>query len=167
MTEKKSISTRFSVDADETYLVEWLLTPGILQWFPLSDRREIEDAARFWISFSKYNAALTALWDGKPCGLATLYLPAFRKISHQCLFAIIVSEEHRGKGVGTHLLKELMELAKDRFKIELLHLEVYDGNPAVNLYKKLGFVEYGYQRRFVKEGENHYLGKIMMQKRLF
>lgn len=160
------ISTRFSVESDEKLLVEWLLNPEILRWFPLSDRREIEDAARLWISYSKYNAALTALWNGKPCGLATLYLPVFRKISHQCLFAIIVADEYRGKGVGKKLLTDLAELAKERFKIELLHLEVYDGNPAIHLYKKLGFVEYGYQRRFVKERENHYLGKIMMQKRL-
>lgn len=165
MTSHK-ISTRFSLESDEKLLVEWLLNPEILQWFPLSDRREIEDATRLWISYSKYNAALTALWDDKPCGLATLYLPVFRKISHQCLFAIIVADEYRGKGVGKKLLADLMELAKERFKIELLHLEVYDGNPAIHLYKKLGFVEYGYQRRFIKEGENHYLGKIMMQKRL-
>ena len=126
----------------------------------------MEDAARLWISYCKIGATLTALWDGTPCGLATLYISPFRKLAHQCLLAIIVADGYRNKGVGTKLMSDLMVLAKEQFKIELLHLEVYDGNPAVHLYKKLGFVEYGYQRHFVKEGENHYLGKIMMQKRL-
>ena len=86
-------------------------------------------------------------------------------MSHQCLFAIIVDEKFRGKGIGAKLLRELMTLAKERFKLELLHLEVYQGNPAINLYKRLGFKEYGIHRRFMKD-KGRYLDKILMQKNL-
>jgi len=164
MSEK--ITIRPSEPSDERYLVEWLLKPGILHWFPLHDLREIEDASRLWISYTKYNAALTALWEGEVVGLSTLYLPIFHKLSSQCLFAIIVHEEFRGKGVGTKLMTELTKLAREQFKIELLHLEVYDGNPAIHLYQKMGFVQYGYQPNFVKEEDGTYRGNIMMQKRL-
>ena len=41
-----SLTIRFGEDADQRYLVEWLLQPGVLEGFPLSDLREIEDAAR-------------------------------------------------------------------------------------------------------------------------
>jgi putative acetyltransferase len=136
-----------------------------LEGFPLNDLREIEDAARIWISYSKQQAVLTALWDGVPCGIANLYLQPYQKMSHQCLFAIIVDEKYRGKGIGAKLLRELMTLAKERFKLEFIHLEVYQGNPAINLYKRLGFKEYGVHRRFMKD-QGRYIDKILMQKYL-
>lgn len=159
------IQIRDAVDSDQKCLVNWLSQKDVLRWFPLADSKEIEDAARIWLSYSKLNAVLTALWDGKPCGIANLYIQPFKKLSHQCLFAIIVDENYRGKGVGTKLLGDLIDLAKNQFSIEILHLEVYEGNPAIGLYEKLGFTEYGRQKRFVKEDGN-YLTKILMQKRL-
>ena len=159
------ISVRLAQDEDLQYLMKWLSLKEILKWFPMADEREIEDAARIWMSYTKQNAVLTALFDGKPCGVANLYIQPFKKLAHQCLFAIIVDEEHRGKGVGTLLLGELIELAKNRCSIEILHLEVYAGNPAIRLYERFGFTEYGRQKHFVKESDA-YLSKILMQKRL-
>jgi RimJ/RimL family protein N-acetyltransferase len=159
------IEIRLAEEGDEKYLVEWLLQPGILEWFPLFDLKEVEDAARIWMGYAKYHAALTAVYQGEPCGTATLYLNSYKKLAHQCLFAIIVEEKMRGKGVGTKLLSDLISLAKDKFQIELLHLEVYEGNPAIHLYRRFGFQEYGQQRHFAKS-DGRYLGKIMMEKQL-
>jgi RimJ/RimL family protein N-acetyltransferase len=162
---KDHLTIRFAEESDQQYLIDWLSQPGVLEGFPLNDIREIEDAARIWISYAKHHAVLTALWDGVPCGIANLYLQPYQKMSHQCLFAIIVDEKYRGKGVGAKLMRELMTLAKERFKLEFLHLEVYQGNPAINLYKRLGFKEYGVHRRFMKD-KGRYLDKILMQKYL-
>ena len=67
------LTIRLGEESDQKYLVEWLLQPGVLEGFPLSDLREIEDAARIWISYAKYEAVLIAEWDGVPCGIANLY----------------------------------------------------------------------------------------------
>jgi len=163
---KGPISVRITEEADQTYLIEWLQQPDVLQWFPLANLREIEDAVRIWMSYREQKAVLTALWDGVPCGSAVLYLHPFRKLAHQSLFAILVDEKYRGKGVGRRLLTELERVAKEERGIELLHLEVYEGNPAVHLYLKMGFTPYGKQRRFIKEPDGRYLDKIMMQKSL-
>ena len=160
-----SLTFRLAIDSDQKYLVDWLLQPGVLEWFPLADLREVEDAARIWVGYNKYDAVLTALWDSVPCGIANLYLQPYKKLAHQCLFAIIVDEKFRGKGIGSKLLQELMLIAKERFRIELLHLEVYVGNPAIRLYERLGFEVYGTQRHFVKDS-GKYLDKILMQKTL-
>jgi putative acetyltransferase len=160
-----SLAIRPAVPDDFADLVSWLQQPGVLRWFPLSDLREVEDAARIWLSSAPKGGALTALWEGVPCGSATLYLQPYQKLAHQCLFAIIVDEQRRGQGVGRALLTELMRRAKEELNIELLHLEVYEGNPAIHLYERLGFVRYGIERHFVKEGGT-YLSKIMMQQRL-
>lgn len=162
----KHLTIRFAEEGDRQYLVDWLLQPGVLEGFPLADLREVEDAAQIWLSYSKQHAVLTALWDNVPCGIANLYLQPYKKLAHQCLFAIIVDEKYRGKGVGKRLLQELMKLAKERFHLELLHLEVYANNPAIHLYKKLGFEEYGVHKKFLKTADGRYLDKILMQKRL-
>jgi len=49
-------------------------------------------------------------------------------MKHQCLFSMIVDESMRGKGIGGYLLDELMRVAKEKFGVEFMHLEVYDGN---------------------------------------
>lgn len=161
----EDVTIRLATLDDEKYLVNWLLEPGVLEWFPLHDLKEVEDAAKIWMSYAKYGAALTALYKGMPCGTATLYLNSYKKLKHQCLFAIIVEGEMRGKGVGTKLLEGLIDLATNTFKLELLHLEVYEGNPAIHLYERFGFKEYGKQRNFAKV-EGRYLKKILMEKKL-
>ena len=159
------VTVRMAQDMDYNHLVQWLSEPEILKWFPLNDKREIDDAARIWMSYIQQNAVLTAEVDGSPCGTANLYIQPFKKLAHQCLFAIIVDGKHRGKGVGTVLLENLIDLARNRCGIEILHLEVYEGNPAIRLYERFGFSEYGRQNHFVKE-DGMYRAKILMQKRL-
>jgi putative acetyltransferase len=157
------LSFRFTSNEDGPYLADWLTEPSILRWFPMYDAREIKDAVRIWISYSRIHAGLTAEWEGKPCGLANLYIQPFRKLAHTCLFSIIVQKKFRGKGVGKALIEELTKLAKTKFHIEILHLEVYKGNPAQKLYERLGFEEFGCQAQFIQEDQG-YLDKIFMQK---
>jgi ribosomal protein S18 acetylase RimI-like enzyme len=151
---------------DIKYIIEWLKDPNTLKWYPMYNEREIEDAARFWISFVKYGAVLTAYYNKKACGLINLYLQPYQKFKHQCLFAIVVKEGLRGKGIGSRLLEEIQTLAKNDFNIKFLHLEVYENNPAVNLYKRHGFVKFGEQKNFIKNLDGKYMSKIFMQKQL-
>lgn len=166
MGEMKGLEVRYTEVSDEPYLREWFSDPTILRWFPMAEPVEIEDTVQRWIGFSRFRCSLTAVYEGKPCGLATLYLMPYRKIAHQCQFGMIVKKEYRGKGVGSVLLNNLIHLAKEYFKIELLHLEVYYGNPAINLYKRFGFKEFGSQDRWVKESNGEYVGRIFMEREI-
>lgn len=159
------LSVRLGEEGDQKHLVEWLLQPGVLRWFPLYDLREIEDAARIWVSYWKQGALLTALWDGVPCGIANLYIQPYKKLAHQALFAIVVDERCRGRGVGTRLLTDLIAMGREKFHLKMIHLEVYEGNPAIRLYERMGFTRYGSQPHFIKEGDR-YLSKELMQKKL-
>ncbi len=165
MPSKSPLTIRLTHADDALPLSQWLSKSDILRWFPMYDVREIEDAVRIWISYSRLHAGLTAEWEGVPCGLANLYIQPFKKLAHTCLFSIIVKEDMRGKGIGKALIDELAKVAKEKFHIEILHLEVYEGNPAKKLYERLGFKEFGFQPKFIKEGD-HYIGKIFMEKYL-
>lgn len=161
----QEISLRSTQKEDAPFLTNLLSNPTTLPWFPMSTPIEIADAVRIWIGYSEIGAGLTALFENEPCGFANLYIQSYQKCKHTCLFAIVVKEEMRGKGIGTLLLKQLIELAKTTFQIEILHLEVYEGNPAEAFYRKMGFTQFGKQDHFTKE-KGLYKGKILMEKRL-
>lgn len=158
-------SIRLSIPEDVELFKRSLQAPDVLRYFPMYDMREIEDSARIWEIYCKKGASLTAVVDGIECGIAFLNLQVYKKFAHQCLITIIVDEGYRNQGVGTALLQELFKLAKEAFHLEMLHLEVYATNPAINLYKRMGFKEFGIQEKFIKE-KGKYIGKTLMERYL-
>ena len=157
------ITFRVMVDADIFQLTEWLMDPVVLGWFPMSNLKEVQDATKIWQAYARKNASFTVEVNGKPAGMAIVYVNPFEKLKYQSLFAIVVGKEYRGKGVGSLLLKYIMKQARDTFGIKLFHLEVYEGNPAYRLYLRHGFVEYGRHERFLKKADGTYDAKIHMQ----
>lgn len=166
MMQQDTLKIRVSLDEDQLCLIKWLTDPEVLPWFPLNNVKEIEDAAKIWVSYKDVKAAFTACLGGVPCGMAVLYIHRYKKLKHQALFAIILDKNFRGQGIGTHLIKHLKEVGKHQFGLEILHLEVYEGNPAYKLYERLGFKEYGRQPFFLKESSGIYRTKINMQMEL-
>jgi len=161
--EPPGFNIRYTEPADAKFLLEWLSDPDTLRWFPMREPAEIEDSVNRWIGFSRFKSSLTATIDGVPCGLSTLYLQAYRTLMHQCEFGIIVGPDYRGRGVGFHLMRNIMHLAKDYFKVELLHLQVHAENPAMTFYKKFGFREFGRQTHWEKD-EGVYMARVMMER---
>ena len=159
------LEIRYTTEADAPYLQDWLLEPGVLAGFPMANEKEVLDSVKHWISFYRYKSSLTAVVDDEPVGLATLCLMPYKKLAHQCLISIIVSEKMRGKGVGTKLLNNLIHLAKDYFGLDVLYLEVYQDNPAISLYHRFGFKQVGEQKHFMKEN-GKYISKVVMERLL-
>jgi putative acetyltransferase len=164
--DENEYKIRYTEEGDAPFLKSWLEEEGVLKFFPMCNEKEIDDSIRHWISFSRLKSSLTVLYKGEPCGMTTLYLMPYKKVAHQALLSIIVSEAHRGKGVGTLLLNNLIHLAKNYFYLDQLYLEVYEGNPAIHLYKRFGFQEVGVQHRFIKELDGTFYNKIIMERAL-
>ncbi len=162
--KKKELFVRPTQLEDALELKKWLLDQEVAPYFPMQDQVEIEDAANRWVGFCRYRCSLTAVEDDHPIGLCTLYLQPYRKLMHQSEFGIIVSPTHRGSGIGTRMLKALFELAKRDFSLSLIHLQVYQGNPAIRLYERMGFREFGRQSKWIKESNGSYRGRIFMEK---
>ncbi|MCB1119361.1 MAG: GNAT family N-acetyltransferase [Chlamydiia bacterium] len=160
------VEIRYTTQEDAPFLAEWLKDPSVKDAFPMDDAFEVNDAVQRWIAFAHYRCSLTALKEGKPCGLATLYLQPYRKLAHQCEFGIIIDAAHRNLGIGSLLLEHLIHLAKDTFRIELLHLQVYEKNPAKELYERFGFKSYGHQERWLKNPDGTFVGRLFMEKEL-
>jgi GNAT superfamily N-acetyltransferase len=72
--------------------------------------------------------------DGRPIG--RIYID--RLPEEICLVDIALIPEARGLGLGTLLMQEILDEARSTAKRVEIHVERF--NPAIHLYKRLGFV---------------------------
>lgn len=79
-----------------------------------------------------------------------------RKAGH--LVSIAVLREYRGRGIGSALLSETINVMKNIYKVESLFLEVRVSNtPAIRLYKKYGFKVVRRIPHYYRDGEDAYV----------
>jgi GNAT superfamily N-acetyltransferase len=162
MSAKVDFDIRYSEIEDGEYLKNWLLETENQKWFPMSLPQEIEDSSKNWIGFARYKASLTATVDGKPCGIATLFLMPYKKVAHHAMFYLIVDKPYRRRGIGSSLIKNILNLGKTRFRLESVHAEVFNGCAILPLLKKLHFLPFAYQELYVKDGEG-YLARTLLE----
>jgi len=155
MKEIAGFDMRYTQLTDAIPLKEWLMSPGILHWFPMSEEKEVDDAVQAWIGFCRWSCSLTCTIDNTPCAIGTLFLMPYRKVAHHCFFKLIVDPKQTKRGIATSLVKNLKHLAKTYFRLEILHVEVYQGNPLISILEKQGFREFARQKGYVKEGDQY------------
>jgi len=79
------------------------------------------------------------------------------------LVGMYVRPQARNRGVGRRLVEAVIEVACTR-GVELLQLAVVsDNEPARRLYARLGFVEYGIEKKSLKQG-GRYTDEVLMVK---
>jgi putative acetyltransferase len=160
MAEDKELDIRYTHVTDESYLRDWLMDRKLQHWLPVSNEQEVNNTVQCWLGFCRYNASLTATLNGTPCGVATLFLMPYQKVSHHCLFKILVDPAYQRRGVGNSLLKNIIHLAKVYFKLEAIYTEVLEENPLIHLLHKYDFYQFARQEGYVKE-ENHHYARLL------
>jgi ribosomal protein S18 acetylase RimI-like enzyme len=98
-------------------------------------------------------------------GIAGLLIKEGQKEAHKgMLVGMYVQPGSRNTGVGRRLVETIIEFARER--VELIQLAVVSGNEkARRLYARLGFLEYGIEKKALKQG-GHYYDEILMAKDL-
>lgn len=153
---KEELDIRYTHITDEAYLRGWLMNPQLQHFLPVSNEQEVGNTVQCWLGFCRYSASLTATLNGTPCGIATLFLMPYQKVSHHCLFKMIVDPIHQKKGVGNSLLKNIIHLGKAYFKLEEIYTEVLEENPLIHLLHKYDFYQFAKQEDYVKENNQYY-----------
>lgn len=155
MTFLSEFDIRYSEEKDLPFLLDWFAPEGSCDPFPF-DTEEKEETLRNWVGFSRFKAGLTGTIKGVPCALGCLFLMPYRKVAHQCSFFLMVDPQHRRKGIGTSMIRNLMHLAKTRFRLESMYVEIYDPNPVYLILEKQGFKEFARQENFIQvNGQLH------------
>lgn len=92
-------------------------------------------------------------------GMSTDDSPRSRHVGS---LGIMVRDEYTGKGVGTALLKEIINLADNYLMIKRLELEVFEENKgAKKLYERMGFVVEG-KKLFAAVRKGRYANQYIM-----
>jgi len=88
---------------------------------------------------SLYN--LAAVVDGRVVGMAGVEtFPNKPRRRHVGAIGICVHDDWQGKGIGTALMRAILELADNWLNLRRLELEVYaDNEAAISLYERMGF----------------------------
>jgi L-phenylalanine/L-methionine N-acetyltransferase len=100
--------------------------------------------------------ALVACIEGEIVAMGGLDLfPKSPRRRHAGHIGLAVHDKWQSKGVGTALMKALIDAADNWLSLSRLELTVFsDNEPALKLYKKLGFVVEGTHRKFAfRDGE--------------
>jgi ribosomal protein S18 acetylase RimI-like enzyme len=130
----------------EKLFAEWESNPEF--GVPLIKKPTLETEAR-WLADNLVKMELgrqifiVAEVDGKLAGTAQVDRPENKIFHHYGRFGIAVAKEYRGIGLGSVLIKTILdECRKDGFK--MIDLLVFANNSrAIHLYEKFGFKEVG------------------------
>ncbi len=128
------------------------------------NEEKIEQEKR-WINSlneGEHDLCICAFLDGTYIGNAAFNGDPKKKLRHHVVIGIAIFEEYTGLGIGTILLRTLIEEARKR-GYEMLELRAVATNErAIHVYKKLGFVEFGRAPRYTKLPDGTYADDIWM-----
>ncbi|MGI4861335.1 MAG: GNAT family N-acetyltransferase [Janthinobacterium lividum] len=93
---------------------------------------------------------------GRLAACAGLHVPDAQKLCHKgLLWGMYACPDARGTGISTALLQAV--IAHARASLEEIQLRVVSSNEtAIRLYLRMGFVQYGLERRALKLDEVYY-----------
>ena len=131
------VSTFFTTTHGET---DYLLS------YPEESTRDDEKQSNYLkeTTESDREIELLAIVDGKVVGMAGFNaLGSKYKVRHRAEFGITVSKNYWGQGIGKAIMNACIECAKEAGYIQLELDVVADNTRAIELYKKLGFIEFG------------------------
>ena len=102
------------------------------------------------------------LEDGTVIGAAGLHLEGNPRMRHVGSVGLFVHTDYQNAGVGTALLKTLLDLADNWLMLVRVELTVFaDNERAIHLYEKLGFEKEGLKRMTtIRDGK--YADEYMM-----
>ena len=122
--------------------------------FPQEDYLDRQSGADFFAS-QTYTAAAEA--DGRVLGLYILHPNNVGRCGHICNASYAVDRNKRGKRIGEALVKDCMKQAKKAgFSILQFNAVVASNQPALHLYKKLGFIQLGVIKKGFRNKEGVY-----------
>jgi hypothetical protein len=158
----KELDIRYSEVSDGQHLIKWLMDEEVRKWYPPTTEKEVVDFSNNWIGFSRFKASLTAIYQNEICGIGTLFLMPYKKVAHQAMVYMAFNPLINKEEIREDLLKNLINLAQNYFKLEFVVAEVFEGSMLIELFEQMHFECFAKQKNFVKD-EGIYRSRILYQ----
>ncbi|ENY6786491.1 GNAT family N-acetyltransferase [Providencia rettgeri] len=102
--------------------------------------------------------------DDVVVGLLVIHQPSQIRRRHVATFGITVSETHQGKGIGSQLMRVMVDYCDNWLNVHRIELEVFAANGSgVGLYEKFGFELEGRMKDYAfRDGQ--YVDAVMMSR---
>ncbi len=101
----------------------------------------VTDAEDYIKSLTANDHVLVAEIDGRVVACAGLHVSPRSRLRHTAAFGIMVHADFQGQGIGTALMKKLLDIADNGLMLKRVELNVFVENQrAVELYQRMGFV---------------------------
>jgi len=141
--------------------VETAGTPGKLVSHP--HELKVESFAAKIAELQARGRYVVAEEDGRPVGHAVLEPMSLERLAHVVRLTIVVHPGFERRGVGTALMKDLVDWASANPSVGKIELLVRASNEAaIALYRKFGFVEEGRLIKRLKLEDGSYLDDVAM-----
>lgn len=109
--------------------------------------------------------SLVAIVDEAIIGQIGFEVGSNPRRKHVANFGMVVAEQFRGKGIGSALIKAMLDLCENWLAVRRIELEVYtDNEKAIRLYQNHGFSIEGTAREYAFRGglyaDVHFMAKV-------
>lgn len=164
--DEVSVTLRPLQSGDEDQLLEFFRRVPEEDLFYLKEDVTLAEVIHRWVQNIDYNRvfSLVALDQGEIVGDATLHRSRSKARSHVGEVRVVVDPSHRSQGLGTALLRELVQVAYssslDSILFELV--EEKEEN-AINVAARLGFAKVATIPNNVRDTEGNLHNSVVMQ----
>jgi len=134
----------------------------------LRDDVSIRDVIDSWIQELDYRKVLPLVAEvgGNIVGDATLHRRTFGWTSHVGKVRLVIDKDYRGKGLGTVLIEELIDIAKKAGLEQLVAELMSNQTGALSAFKRLGFDKEAVFFNYVKDQVGEERNLVVMIKNL-
>lgn len=151
---------RYSRGLDEVYLSRWIQHPSIAPYIPCEDDIERRNFVKSWMYYTSLKAGLSCVVQDTNVAMGVFILMPYKKVQHHAVLQLIVDPSVHKKGIGTHLLKNMLHLAKNYLGLDCVFMEYMGPPEGVNFFIKRGFKIYAVQKDYV---EGPFKDKILLE----
>ncbi|TWT13339.1 GNAT family N-acetyltransferase [Planomicrobium sp. CPCC 101079] len=135
----------------------FISSPEELSYNLNEEKEKIEKTLAKGNLFAVYEA------EGEVVGYLVFKRYEYTRLNHAGSMGMGIKDGYRNQGIGSQLIKFLIDWAKQQDGLEKICLGVVSVNErAINVYQRLGFVEEGRQRNQIKYEDGSYSDDIMM-----
>lgn len=117
--------------------------------------RSLESVRELLTKSGEGDHILVAVIDGEVVGVIGLHTSSRPRVNHKGEIGMMVRDDWQGKGVGTAMMRAVIDLADKWLNLTRIELTVFtDNEPAIALYRKFGFEIEGAHRKYAfRDGE--------------